>query len=561
MNLILLFFLVASASLLGRLFLIQIIQHREFVRAASRQHGVTQELSSERGVIFATDKEGNLIPLALNKTYRVLVASPKLIEDPAAAARRIADAFGLDGEEIKRKLSKTGDPYEILGRKIEPEAADAFMKDPIPGVFLEDEQRRVYPNGYLASNLLGFVSVEDTEEAGRYGIERFYNSELSGANGILQGVKDASGFLIALGKRVFYPPKNGSSVVLTIDYNIQRKAEEVLARVKEKWGGSAGLALVMDPVSGRILAEAASPGFDPNAFSKEPDFGVFLNPAAEHSYELGSVIKPITMAAGLEEGVVKPESTYYDSGEVRIGGYTVHNFDNNAYATQTMTQVLEKSLNTGVVHVARLLGNAKQREYLERFGLGEKTGVDLPGEVAGNISNLASGHEIDFATASFGQGIAVTPLGLARAIGAIANGGALVEPYAAEKIIDDSGNEVLREPRPVRSVISKETSEALSKMLVSTVRSGFENRAGVKGYFVAGKTGTAQIPRKDGRGYSDAVIHTFVGYAPAFDPKFLIILQLNEPSGNRFAANTLTPAFHDLAEFILNYYEIPPDEK
>lgn len=561
MNLILLFFLAASAALLGRLFLLQIIQHRDYVRLASRQHGVSQELASERGVIFAADKTGEQIPLALNKIYRVLIASPKLIKDPEAAARRITDAFGLDEDEAKRKLSKTGDPYEVLARKIELEQADAFMADPIPGIFFEDEQRRIYPNGRLASNLLGFVSVEGAEEAGRYGIERFYNSELAGAKGILLGVKDASGFLIALGKRVFHPPKNGSSVTLTVDSNIQRKAEEVLAKLREKWGGASGLILVTDPMTGRILAEAVAPGFDPNAFSKEPDFGVFLNPAVELSYELGSVMKPITMAAGLEEGAVKPDSTYYDTGEVRIGGYTIRNFDNKGYATQTMTQVLEKSLNTGAVHVARLLGREKQREYLERFGFGEKTGIDLPGEVAGNISNLESGREIDFATASFGQGIAVTPLGLARAIGAIANGGTLMEPYAAERITDDSGNAVLREPRPVRRVISKETSEALSKMLVSTVRNGFENRAGIKGYFVAGKTGTAQIPRKDGRGYSDAVIHTFVGYAPAFDPKFLILLQLNEPSSNRFAANTLTPAFHDLAEFILNYYEIPPDEK
>ena len=272
-------------------------------------------------------------------------------------------------------------------------------------------------------------------------------------------------------------------------------------------------------------------------------------------------MKPITMAAGLEEKVVGPGTTYYDGGEVRIGASVIRNFDAKAYHTQTMTQVLEKSLNVGAVHVARLLGQEKQREYLERFGFGDDTGVDLPGEVAGNLSNLNAGREIDFATAAFGQGIAVTPLQLARAVGAIANGGRLLKPYLVEKIIDDSGNEVTRGPEVVREVISKETAEALTKMLVSVVRNGFENRAGVKGYFVAGKTGTAQVPRSDGRGYSDKVIHTFVGYAPAFDPKFLIYLQLNDPKGNRFAANPLTPAFHDLAEYILNYYEVPPDEK
>ena len=226
-----------------------------------------------------------------------------------------------------------------------------------------------------------------------------------------------------------------------------------------------------------------------------------------------------------------------------------------------MSQVIEKSLNTGVVYVARLIGKEAHREFLRRFGLGEKTGVDLPGELSGDISNLEEGRDIDFATAAFGQGIAVTPLQTAMAIGAIANHGILMKPYVVERITEDSGNEMRREPETVRRVISEKTAEELTKMLVATVRNSFENRANVKGYFVAGKTGTAQIPREDGKGYSDDVIHTFVGYAPAFDPKFLVYIQLNKPKGNRFAANTLTPFFHDLAEYMLNYYEIPPDER
>lgn len=561
MSTILLFFLASSLALVGRLFLLQIIQHRQYVRLASRQQGLVKELSSERGVIFASDKGGGRIPLVLNKTYKALIASPNKIIDASAAIPLIAEAFALDQAEVARKLAKSADPYEVLARRIEPEAAEALATKLVEGIFFEDERRRVYPNARLAANLLGFVSIEEQEEGGRYGLERFYDAELTGTKGILKGVKDASGFLIALGKRVLHPPKDGSSLILTIDYNIQRKAEEVLASASQKWAARSGLLLALDPRSGRILAQAVQPGFDPNAFSREKDFTVFLNPAAESMYELGSVMKPITMAAGLEEKAVKPESTYYDSGEVKIGGYTIRNFDGKGYSTQSMTQVLEKSLNTGAVHVARLVGKNKQREYLERFGFGRATEVDLPGEVEGNISNLDAGRGIDFATASFGQGIAVTPLQLAGAIGAVANGGKLMKPYAVEKIIDDSGNEITREPQVVREVISKESAETLTKMLVSAVRNGFENRAGVKGYFVAGKTGTAQIPRSDGRGYSDKVIHTFVGYAPAFNPRFLILIQLNEPKGNWFAANTLTPAFHDLAEYILNYYEIPPDEK
>ena len=226
-----------------------------------------------------------------------------------------------------------------------------------------------------------------------------------------------------------------------------------------------------------------------------------------------------------------------------------------------MTQVLEKSLNTGAVYVAELLGQDRHSSYLRKFGFGKKTGIDLPGEVSGDLLNLDAGRPIDFATASFGQGIAVTPIQIIAAFAAIANKGTLMKPHVIDTIIDSSGNRFTQNPEVVERVVSPETAETLTKMLVSVVRSGFENRAGVKGYFVAGKTGTAQIPRSDARGYTDEVIHTFVGYAPAFDARFLIYFQLNKPKGNRFAANTLTPAFHDLAEYILNYYEVPPDER
>ena len=348
---------------------------------------------------------------------------------------------------------------------------------------------------------------------------------------------------------------------MSIDYNIQRKIEILLASAREKWQADSGAILVLEPRTGKILAMAANPVFDPNEFSKEKNFSVFLNPLIESMYELGSVLKPVTMASGLQEKLVQPDTTYEDPGVIKVGGFTIKNFDGKSYKIQTMTQVLEKSLNTGAVYVAKLLGHERQLDYLKKFGFGQKTGIDLPGEVAGKISNLTAGREIDFVTAAFGQGIAVTPLQLAMALGAVANEGKMMKPYVVEKVVDDSGNEINKNPQVVKEVIFKETAEKLTKMLVSAVRNGLENRAGVKGYFVAGKTGTAQIPRRDGPGYSDKVIHSFVGYAPAFNPRFLVLLQLNEPKGNRFASNTLTPVFHDLAEYILNYYEVPPDEK
>ena len=561
MTVVLLFFLICIAALLARLFTLQIVNHREYSKLAANQHKVSEDIFPNRGTIFAQDKSGALIPLAFNKIQKNLVASPKHVEDTEAAVEIISRELGLEKQIIREKLSKKEDTYEVIAKKLDPEWAEKLESLLPSGFFFEEERRRIYPHNTLGAQLIGFASVEEQEEVGRYGIERIYNEHLSGEKGFLQGAKDASGFLVAIARRIINPPKNGSDIVLTLDYNIQARAEEVLAGVVKKWNPSSGSLLVLDPRTGRILAEAVYPSFDINEFSKVKNYSTFLNPLVESMYELGSVLKPVTMAAALNENAVTPSSTYVDSGEVKIGGYTIKNFDLKAYQTQTMTQVIEKSLNTGMVHTARALGKEKQLEYFKRFGFGEKTGVDLPGEVAGNISNLDARRDIDFATASFGQGIAVTPIQLVSAIASIANDGKMMKPYAVDRIVDDSGNEFKTKPEIKREIISPETAEELTKMLVSTVKNSFENRASVKGYFVAGKTGTAQVPKSDGRGYSDRVIHSFVGYAPAFDPRFLIYLQINEPTGNRFAANTLTPAFHDLAQFILNYYEVPPDEK
>lgn len=559
-SVILLFFLVLGIALLIRLFMLQVVYHRDYKRLASRQHLLVREILSERGPIYAQDKDKNLVPLVLNKDQKNLAASPKDIKNPEETADFIVRKFGVARESILKKLTKDEDAYEIILKKIDSSVAEKIVKELPAGLFFEEDKLRVYPHGTLGAQLLGFVSRETDEERGRYGLERFYDEALSGEKGIFEGVKDAAGFWVALGKRIVNPPKNGSSLILTIDYNIQLKAEEVLKTIKEKWSPSSGTVLILEPKTGRILSMAALPTFNPNEYAKENNFSVFLNPLVESMYELGSVLKPITVAGGLEEKLIKPDTTYQDSGEIRAGSFIIKNFDGKSHGVQNMTQVLEKSLNTGAVYVARLLGQKKQISYLKKFGFGESTGVDLPGEVAGNISNLAAGREVDFITASFGQGIAVTPIQMATAIAAIANEGRLLKPYVVDKMIDDSGNEIKTEPVVKRRVISKETAEALNKMLVSAVRNGFENKAGVKGYFVAGKTGTAQIPKSGARGYSDKVVHTFVGYAPAFSPRFLVYLQLNEPRGNRFAANTLTPAFHDLAEYILNYYEVPPDE-
>ncbi|MDP3710627.1 MAG: penicillin-binding protein 2 [bacterium] len=559
-NWVLLFFSAVLVILLAKIFMMQIVDHREYLSLAAKQHRLIKEIFPERGDIFMQDKKGLLIPLALNKIQKNLVVSPRDIKDSEAITELLSNDLGLDKDEVLKKISNTADAYEVLVKKLDDEVAKKLELKKIKGLFVEEEKRRIYPNLNLAAHAVGFVSKESEVEAGRYGLENFYERELSGKKGIFEGAKDAGGSWVALGRKIVNPPKDGASLVLTIDYNIQLKTEQILQDAQEKWKAAAVSALVMDPTSGKILALASQPSFDPNEFFKEKDYGIFVDPLVESMYELGSVIKPITMAAALNEGIIKPESTYNDEGTVSMAGYDINNADGKKHGVQTMTQVLEKSLNTGAVYVSKLLGKDLQWDYFKKFGFGSKTGVDLPGEISGNISNLNHGREIDFATASFGQGVAITPIQLATAMGAIANKGVLMRPYIVQKVIDNSGNETTYQPKISGEVISPETAETLTKMLVSVVKNGYDNRAGVKGYFVAGKTGTAQIPKKGQRGYSDDVVHAFVGYAPAFKPRFLVFLQLIKPQA-RFAATTLPEHFKELANFILNYYEVPPDEK
>lgn len=554
------FFLALLAAIVARVFILAIVEHRKFALAAERQQEITEILPSRRGGIFGQDKTGALHLLAAEKTVFTLVAVPKNIRDPERASSRIADIVKIPAAELAAKLAKRDDPYEIIAKKLDDGAADKIRSMSIAGLSLVEESRRNYPEGTTAASLIGFASYKNGEERGEYGIERQYDGYLKGERGFFEGDKDASGYWVAIGRRILNPPVDGDNVVLTIDTNVQFKIEMEIESLMKKWKAESASGFVLEPKTGRILALASRPTFDPNFYSAEKDFSVFRNPIIDSQFELGSVFKPVTMSAAIEAGAVTATTTYQDPGQVRFGSFTLSNFDGQSHGVQTMTQVLEKSLNTGAIFAMQRLGKERFFDAVKRFGFGVKTGIDFPGEVGGDISTLESMRDVDYATASFGQGIAVTPLQIASAIGAIANGGVIMKPYLVDRIIDANGAEEVRRPQEAGRAVSPATAEAVSKMLVSVVDHGFDNRASVKGYFVAAKTGTAQIPSKTGRGYTDEFIHTFVGYAPAFDPRFLILIQLNKPQGNKFAANTLVSSFHNLAEFILNYYEVPPDK-
>ena len=377
----------------------------------------------------------------------------------------------------------------------------------------------------------------------------------TGAVGFIKNLISGSNSLSG-GNNTFNRP---SDIVLTIDKNIQAYTEDKLESVLKKWDARGGTIIVQDPNTGKILAMADKPTFDPNNYSDYPT-ALFLNKGVQEVFEPGSSYKPITMAMGLDLAKVTPQTTFTDEGFIKAAEYTIRNFSNKVFGLQTMSQVLEKSINTGAMFVENSVGDDNFLNYTINTGFGQRTGIDLPGEVNGDITNLYSGRKINYLTASFGQGIAVTPIQLINAYSAIANGGKLMRPYVVEKIVKEGGEETVTKPEIISIPFSKKTSDKLKTMLVGVVDNGFD-KAKIKGYDIAGKTGTAQIP--DGKGGYDEkeFIHDFLGFAPGLDPKFVILIKMDRPKGIQFAADSLSPTFREVAQFLINYYKIPPTRK
>lgn len=542
-------FLAAAAT---RLFFVQIVQHSYYLELAKNQQEFKRVLAAERGDIYFKNKNGELAKAATTKVGATIYLNTKLLREPDAIFGKLNSVTSIDKDLFYKIVEKTNDPYEILKRRVGWEEAEKISALKLPGVGVEEERWRHYPGEALGGHVLGFVSSLDLQEepSGKYGVEKYYDGALQGTRGSVSGDRDAKGFLIALTEGLKIDAAEGEDIVLTIEPMLQRVAEEEAAKLKTKWRAKSGGILIVAPQTGEIKALAGIPGFNPNEYQKEKDFGVFLNPFTEKIFELGSVFKPLTMAAAIDQGAVGPNTTYVDKGKVTISGRTIKNFDGKAHGERSMTQVLEESLNTGAVFAMQKIGGEKLKEYFHAFGLAEKTGVDLPGELRGDLSNLESGREIEFATASFGQGIAVTPLELAMALSTLANGGKLMQPY----LKDGAGAQFKRQ------VITKETAETITRMLVDVVDMSLAGgRAKMPHYSIAAKTGTAQMPNVGGKGYSDEFLHSFFGYFPAYSPRFLILMFLERPQGVKYASQSMTDTFRALVEFLINYYTIPPD--
>ena len=553
LNFIFLLILLFAAAIIGRLIFLQILNQEYWRALAKGQQMFFAQITADRGEIFLKDKENNLYNLAINKEWSLVYVAPNEIEEKTKIAEALSQTLDLDKDPILFKLEKETF-YELIKKKLTDQEIQDLKDLNLSGVYLGKEVGRFYPQESLASHVIGFLGGD---EQGQYGIEGFYNEILEGKEGFHEGEKSAQGFFLAFSEKLL-PAKKGTDAILTLDYNIQFLTEKLLNEAKENLEAEEGTIIVMDPNSGKILALASFPSFDPNRYSEVEQFEVFQNGAIQKIYEPGSVFKPIVMAAGLDQGKITPETTYQDEGFVKIGGYTIYNYDKGVWGQRTITEVLEKSINTGAVFAEKQVGHQLFLEYIERFGIFEPTGIDLEEEFFSENKEFKKGYEINFATAAFGQGIGMTAMQLARAFSAIANGGKLVRPYLVENspLLSNSFSEDGRE------VISQRTAFQLTSMLVSVVENGFAKGAKVPGYYIAGKTGTAQISWPalgvDKSGYSEKTIQTFVGYAPAFDPQFLILIKLNNPK-TKTAEYSAVPIFKELAKYIIDYYQIPPD--
>ena len=565
-NLVRFLFVIFFIVLVSRLFSLQIQKHQDFIKEAEATHETTAIVQPVRGKIYCRDKNGNLYALALNKKYYTLYAVPKEISEPQKVSEELAKFISLPVSEIFSHLNKPDDPYEIIQKKISDEVLVTQVKEAkLPGIYFATEDYRYYPLGDFASQVVGFVSPDEKGQLrGRYGLELYYDEVLSGQSGIFNGIKDAFGRLVRSALSQEQQVQEGVDLVITLDENIQFSAEEALKDLIEKRNATKGTIIVMEAKTGKVLALANYPSFNPNEYNKVTDYSIFRNYAAEERYEPGSIIKSLTMAAALDLGLVTPTSTYDDKGYVDIGGYHIVNFQNAVYGKNvTMTKVLERSINTGAIFVGQKLGVENLRKYFKAFGLDKLTGIDLPHEITGDLSNLEypKANPTYLATASYGMGIAVTPLELLKAYSAISNKGAMVTPYLVQELRDSSGAiQPVTTAEPER-VISEKTAETLSNMLVSVVENGYSSNAKIKGYTTAGKTGTAYIPLTNGKGYSEEMIHSYVGYFPASDPRFLILVKMDRPKDNsESASHTVTLAFRQLEQFLINYYNLPPDE-
>lgn len=480
----------------------------------------------ERGKIYLKNNE----LLAADKDIFSLVFlknsnEEEIKKEVSLVARIIME----DEQELLKKIFEK--EHLIIKEELSEKEFSELKREKLNNFYLISQKKRVYPKNTFASHLIGFVNKD---HKGQYGIEEFYDEYLS----------------------------QGMDIVLTLEPEVQEFSERLIEKFQETLKFEKGEILILDPQTGQIIAFVNFPNFDPNLFFKVPekDYSLFINFSTQELFEPGSVLKPFTVATALEEGLISPNETYEDKGQVRIGGWVIYNYDNRVFGRQTMTNVLEKSINTGAVYIEQKIPKDKFLDYFSRFGFFEKTGIDLP-EIFSQNQSLRKGYEINLATASFGQGIEMTSLQLLKAYTVFTNEGNIIRPYVVKEIWHD-GQKEEKKLTIERRVLSLKTVKTAREMLYSVIENGYSKKAKINGYSIAGKTGTAQVSFSSlgikKQGYSDKTIQSFMGFFPVSQPRFLILVKLHNPQTKTAEYSSLL-IFKQLVEYLIHYYQIPPD--
>lgn len=558
-------FIAVALLLLVRLYFIQVVHGASYRSQAMGQYTAQSPEIQHRGSIFFTGRDGTLVAAAVMQAGWRIAIDPRQIDDAQMVYEDLSEITPIEHDLFFAGAAKKSDPYEEVATRLNEQTAKAIRAKKIPGVILVADRWRFYPGKRMAAQTLGFVGYQkgDTSKSGVYGLEKMYENTLSEDTGGLYVNPFAEIFTNIRSAFSTDPASHKGSIVTSIEPKVQEELETILDSVMRQYGPKIAAGIVMDPHNGEIVAIAVRPGFDPNSYNTVESPAVYDNPLISGRYELGSIMKPLTMAAAIDSGAVTPRTTYDDAGCIKRSTYTICNFDSKARGVIPIQRILNESLNVGASFLADTTGYEVFSRYVRLYGLGEKTGIDLPAEVVGDLSPLGNGRgpAVNYDTAAFGQGISVSPIAMVRALSSLGNGGVLPQPHLVKAIKYESG---ITRTVPVAEgphVIKKETADTVTEMLIKVFDTGLlDGKLKMDHYSIAAKTGTAQIP-KPGGGYieGDTYLHSFFGYFPAREPKFIVFLLAIEPHGQKYASATLARPFQKIATFLINYYNIPPD--
>lgn len=554
-------FVLVALLFVARLYFLQIVHGSAYEDRANAHYVKPDPDTASRGIIYFTTKSGELVSAAVMQTGWRIAIKPDEIADATKIYDQLNTVVPIDRERFFASAGKKGDPYEEIAFRVPDDKAKQIRAQKIPGLLLVQDQWRFYPARELAAQAIGFVGYQGDKRVGVYGLEKSWQDTLLQKKDGLSVNPFAEIFSNIQAVVSTNPAAHEGSIITSIEPSVQRTLEATLEDIMGKYTPRISGGIVMNPHTGEILAMAGRPAYDPNTYNAVANPAVFRNASVESTFEMGSIMKPLTVAKGIDKGVITPTTTYRDTGCIEKSGKKVCNSDEKAHGIVSMQIVLNQSLNTGASFVADRIGHTEFGEFVHALELGKKTGIDLPSEAVGQIKSIDNGYDVDYASASFGQGIAVSPIAMIRALAILANDGVLPTPHMVKAIKLQNGITRSVAPDEGARILSASSTDAVTKMLVESYDTALIG--GVlkqEHYSLAAKTGTAQIAIPGGGGYyPDRILHSFFGYLPANDPQFIILLFAVEPQGEAFASATLSRPFSNLAKYLINYYSIPPD--